>query len=77
MSVDFDSTGTLIIAASNDFASRVWTVNDQRLRVSTFNLERKFEDAASIAYRYAIFRTFRRERERASSCSVITQKLRY
>lgn len=34
MSVDFDSTGTLILAASNDFASRVWTVNDQRLRVS-------------------------------------------
>lgn len=34
MSVDFDSTGTLILAASNDFASRVWTVEDQRLRVS-------------------------------------------
>ncbi|KAK6628020.1 hypothetical protein RUM44_010502 [Polyplax serrata] len=32
MSVDFDSTGTLILAASNDFASRVWTVADQRLR---------------------------------------------
>lgn len=32
MSVDFDSTGTLIIGASNDLASRVWTVNDQRLR---------------------------------------------
>lgn len=36
MSVDFDSTGTLILAASNDFASRVWTVADQRLRVSHF-----------------------------------------
>lgn len=34
MSVDFDSTGTLILAASSDFASRVWTVADQRLRVS-------------------------------------------
>ncbi|XP_026471814.1 autophagy-related protein 16-1-like [Ctenocephalides felis] len=32
MSVDFDSTGTLILGASNDFASRVWTVSDQRLR---------------------------------------------
>ncbi|GFG31996.1 hypothetical protein Cfor_08518 [Coptotermes formosanus] len=32
MSVDFDSTGTLILAASSDFASRVWTVADQRLR---------------------------------------------
>ncbi|KAG8231195.1 hypothetical protein J437_LFUL011308, partial [Ladona fulva] len=32
MSVDFDSTGTLILASSNDFASRVWTVADQRLR---------------------------------------------
>ncbi|XP_023289344.1 autophagy-related protein 16-1, partial [Orussus abietinus] len=32
MSVDFDSTGSLILGASNDFASRVWTVNDLRLR---------------------------------------------
>lgn len=37
MSVDFDSTGTLLIAASNDLASRVWTVGDQRLRVSVDN----------------------------------------
>jgi autophagy-related protein 16 len=34
MSVDFDSTGTLILGASSDFASRVWTIADQRLRVS-------------------------------------------
>ncbi|XP_063906656.1 autophagy-related protein 16-1 isoform X2 [Zophobas morio] len=32
MAVDFDSTGTLILGASNDYASRVWTVADQRLR---------------------------------------------
>ncbi|XP_065082544.1 autophagy-related protein 16-1 isoform X2 [Ochlerotatus camptorhynchus] len=31
-SLEFDSTGSLILAASNDFASRVWTVSDQRLR---------------------------------------------
>lgn len=37
MSVEFDSTGGQIIAASNDLASRVWTVNDQRLRVSKIN----------------------------------------
>lgn len=36
-SVDFDSTGTMILATSNDYASRVWTVADQRLRVSQFN----------------------------------------
>lgn len=34
MSVDFDSTGSLILAASNDYASRVWNVNDLRLKVS-------------------------------------------
>lgn len=34
MSVDFDATGAYIVGASNDFASRVWTVGDQRLRVS-------------------------------------------
>ncbi|XP_068976074.1 autophagy-related protein 16-like isoform X6 [Bombus flavifrons] len=34
MCVDFDSTGTLMLAASNDYASRVWTVNDFRLKVS-------------------------------------------
>ncbi|XP_029054186.1 autophagy-related protein 16 isoform X3 [Osmia bicornis bicornis] len=33
MSVDFDSTGTLILGASNDYASRVWTVSDLRLKV--------------------------------------------
>lgn len=32
MSIDFDSTGTLILGASNDFATRVWTVADHRLR---------------------------------------------
>ncbi|XP_041988823.1 autophagy-related protein 16-1 isoform X2 [Aricia agestis] len=32
MSVDFDSTGAYLVAGSNDFASRVWTVSDQRLR---------------------------------------------
>ncbi|CAD7084069.1 unnamed protein product [Hermetia illucens] len=31
-SVDFDSTGSMILGTSNDFASRVWTVADQRLR---------------------------------------------
>ena len=32
--LEFDANGTLILAASNDFATRVWTVEDQRLRVS-------------------------------------------
>ncbi|XP_066907379.1 autophagy-related protein 16-1 [Halyomorpha halys] len=32
MSVHFDTTGTYILAASNDYAARVWTVSDQRLR---------------------------------------------
>ncbi|XP_037027100.1 autophagy-related protein 16 isoform X3 [Bradysia coprophila] len=31
-SVDFDSTGSMILATSNDYASRVWTVCDHRLR---------------------------------------------
>lgn len=31
-SVDFDTTGTMIIGTSNDYASRIWTLNDQRLR---------------------------------------------
>ena len=32
--VDFDAEESLILGASNDFASRVWTVLDHRLRVS-------------------------------------------
>ncbi|XP_049821111.1 autophagy-related protein 16-1 isoform X2 [Aethina tumida] len=32
MAVDFDPSGALILGASNDYASRVWTVADQRLR---------------------------------------------
>ncbi|XP_071562508.1 autophagy-related protein 16-1-like isoform X2 [Temnothorax nylanderi] len=35
MSVDFDSTGSLILGASNDYASRVWTVSDLRLKART------------------------------------------
>ncbi|KAL7020703.1 hypothetical protein ACKWTF_011613 [Chironomus riparius] len=31
-SLDFDSTGTLILGTSNDFASRVWGIADHRLR---------------------------------------------
>lgn len=32
-SIDYDSSGSLVLATSNDFASRVWTVGDHRLRV--------------------------------------------
>ncbi|XP_058055772.1 autophagy-related protein 16-1-like [Anopheles bellator] len=34
-SVEFDTTGSMILAASNDSASRMWSVVDHRLRVST------------------------------------------
>lgn len=39
-SVEFDSTGTMVLATSNDYASRVWTVSDQRLRVSKMHATR-------------------------------------
>ena len=32
MGLDWDSTGSTVLGASNDFASRVWTVEDCRLR---------------------------------------------
>ncbi|XP_076454053.1 autophagy-related protein 16-1-like [Babylonia areolata] len=32
MSLEFDDEETLVLAASNDFASRVWSLGDQRLR---------------------------------------------
>ncbi|CAL8374655.1 unnamed protein product [Gadus morhua 'NCC'] len=31
-SIEFDSAGSFLLAASNDFASRIWTVDDFRLR---------------------------------------------
>uniref|UniRef100_A0A8C4KMN0 Autophagy related 16 like 1 n=1 Tax=Dromaius novaehollandiae TaxID=8790 RepID=A0A8C4KMN0_DRONO len=31
-SIEFDSAGSYLLAASNDFASRIWTVDDNRLR---------------------------------------------
>ncbi|XP_063762957.1 autophagy-related protein 16-1 isoform X1 [Eleginops maclovinus] len=31
-SIEFDSAGSFLLAASNDFASRLWTVEDSRLR---------------------------------------------
>ncbi|KAF7254381.1 Autophagy-related protein 16-1 [Varanus komodoensis] len=31
-SIEFDSAGSYLLAASNDFASRIWTVDDHRLR---------------------------------------------
>lgn len=36
-SVDFDSTGSMIIATSNDFSSCVWTMADRRSKVSNFS----------------------------------------
>ena len=41
-SVEFDANGALMLAASNDFATRVWTVEDQRLRVSQDNCNSSF-----------------------------------
>lgn len=41
LSVDYDSAATLLVAASSDFATRVWTIEDHRLRVS-FNLYKCF-----------------------------------
>ncbi|XP_057655059.1 autophagy-related protein 16-1 [Diorhabda carinulata] len=32
MAIDFDSTGSLILGASNDYATRVWTIADHRLK---------------------------------------------
>jgi autophagy-related protein 16 len=32
MSVDFDSSSTMLLGASNDYAARIWTVEDSRLR---------------------------------------------
>ncbi len=32
LALDFDSAGSLLLAASSDFASRVWTLGDGRLR---------------------------------------------
>ncbi|XP_031775670.1 autophagy-related protein 16-1 isoform X2 [Apis florea] len=46
MCVDFDSTGTLILGASNDYASRVWTVSDFRLKVSDAFILRESRRAA-------------------------------
>ncbi|KAL7288499.1 hypothetical protein TKK_0017464 [Trichogramma kaykai] len=43
MSVDFDSGGNYVLGASNDFASRVWTVADLRLR--------SYKSAEQIDYR--------------------------
>ncbi|XP_060624098.2 autophagy-related protein 16-1 isoform X1 [Anolis sagrei] len=31
-SIEYDSAGSYLLAASNDFASRIWTVDDHRLR---------------------------------------------
>ncbi|XP_048361354.1 autophagy-related protein 16-1 isoform X2 [Sphaerodactylus townsendi] len=31
-SIEFDSAGSYLLASSNDFASRIWTVDDHRLR---------------------------------------------
>ena len=32
LSVDFDAAGAFVLAGSADFAARVWTVDDKRLR---------------------------------------------
>ena len=30
MGIDFDSTGSMVLGASNDFATRVWSVESSR-----------------------------------------------
>ncbi|GBP49941.1 Autophagy-related protein 16-1 [Eumeta japonica] len=74
MSVDFDSTGAYIVGASNDFASRVWTVADQRLRYdftaqqSLARLRTAFNDEASHKTTiYNWFAEFNRGRVNLSS----------
>nr|KAF7435403.1 hypothetical protein H0235_003594 [Vespula pensylvanica] len=47
MSVDFDSTGTLILGASNDFASRVWTVSDLRVKPPRYDFSGSHLHAAN------------------------------
>ncbi|CAG7713021.1 unnamed protein product [Allacma fusca] len=37
LSIDFDTAGTLVLASSSDFACRVWSVDDRRLRISFTN----------------------------------------
>ena len=32
-SIDFDSTGSFVLGTSNDYAIRVWSASDHRLRV--------------------------------------------
>ncbi|XP_077513347.1 autophagy-related 16 isoform X3 [Amblyomma americanum] len=41
MSLDMDTEENLVLAASNDFSSRVWTLNDQRLRHTLTGHSRK------------------------------------
>ncbi|KAF6213150.1 hypothetical protein GE061_010865 [Apolygus lucorum] len=40
LSVNFDSTGSFILGASNDFATRVWGVSDQRLKKFVYILSK-------------------------------------
>ncbi|KAL2747935.1 autophagy-related protein 16-1 isoform X1 [Vespula maculifrons] len=56
MSVDFDSTGTLILGASNDFASRVWTVSDLRVKTFIDEKEKKSstDNALSVGLRSSV-----------------------
>ena len=47
MSLEFDSEETFILAASNDFASRIWNLSDQRLR-HTLTGTHPFEELRSV-----------------------------
>ena len=47
MGIDFDSAGTMILGSSNDFATRVWTVEDSRLGV--LNNKVWFDSEVSIS----------------------------
>ncbi|KAK2108271.1 hypothetical protein P7K49_013436 [Saguinus oedipus] len=44
-SIEFDSAGSYLLAASNDFASRIWTVDDYRLRTI---LKQKLQDETGV-----------------------------
>lgn len=57
-SIDFDSTGSMLVCTSSDFACRVWTVDDHRLRVNMSNktalLYRIYNATAAILLLYSM-----------------------
>ncbi|KAG8135812.1 hypothetical protein E2320_008797 [Naja naja] len=71
-SVEFDNAGSYLLAASNDYASRIWTVDDHRLRLRSTRsrgIVERFYQPNSFWTKLALYLGVMTERSSYGTCA--------